>query len=109
MRKFGVLASCIGVTLGLGSGGVRAETLPEMPRIDSLIMLRTSPLGTDPAVIWYDDFDGPQKPYTESQGKIDTNQGYGGAGGSMLGFYEKGTRGVGNRKVFFGDPVSLDR
>jgi hypothetical protein len=60
-------------------------------------------LETDAAVIWYDDFDGPQKQYTESQGRVDTSQGFGGSGGSTLSFYKKGTRGVGNRKVFFGD------
>lgn len=93
----------MGIVLGFGSERVRAEALPETPRIDSLITLESSPLETNPAVIWYDDFDGPEKRYTESQGRIDTSQSFGGVGGSMLGFYEKGTRGLGNRKVFFGD------
>ena len=103
MRKFKILAFCFSVFPGWGLDGVRAETLPEIPRIDSVVMAPTSPLETDPAVIWYDDFDGPKKPYTESQGSVDPNEGFGGVGGSMHCFYEKGTRGVGNRKVFFGD------
>ena len=103
MRNFNVIVSCLESILLLGISVAQAETLPETPRIDSLVMLQTSPLETDPAVIWYDDFDGPEKQYTESQGGIDTNQGFGGRGGSMLSFYKKGTRGVGNRKVFFGD------
>ncbi|TKJ33714.1 MAG: hypothetical protein CEE38_20250 [Planctomycetes bacterium B3_Pla] len=103
MRKLELLACCLGVVSALGLGSAWAETLPATPRIDSLVSLRPSPLETDAAVIWYDDFDGPQKQYTESQGRIDTSQGFGGSGGSMLNFYKKGTRGVGNRKVFFGD------
>ena len=103
MRRLGIIASCMGIVLGFGAVSLPAEVLPETPQIDSLIALRPSPLETDPTVIWHDDFNGPEKPYTESQGKIDTSQGYGGVGGSMLGFYKKGTRGIGNRKVFFGD------
>lgn len=103
MRKLGLLACCLGGVSALGLGSAWAETLPATPRIDSLVSLRPSPLETDATVIWYDDFDGPQKQYTESQGRVDTSQGFGGSGGSMLSFYEKGTRGVGNRKVFFGD------
>lgn len=103
MRKSKLFASCLGIALNFGAVASQEEVLPETPRIDSLVALQTSPLETDPAVIWYDDFNGPPKLYTESQGKIDTSQGYGGVGGSMLSFYEKGTRGVGNRKVFFGD------
>jgi hypothetical protein len=103
MRNFNAIASCLEALLLLGACVAQAETLPETPRIDSLVMLQTSLLETDPAVIWYDDFDEPEKPYTESQGGIDTSQGFGDRGGSMLSFYKKGTRGVGNRKVFFGD------
>ena len=103
MRKLKLLACCLGVVSALGLGSAWAETLPATPRIDSLVSLRPSPLETDRVVIWYDDFDGPQKQYTESQGRVDMSQGFGGSGGSMLSFYKKGTRGVGNRKVFFGD------
>jgi len=103
MRKLELSACCLGVVSALGLGSAWAETLPATPRIGSLVSLRPSPLETDAAVIWYDNFDGPQKQYTESQGGVDTSQGFGGSGGSMLSFYKKGARGVGNRKVFFGD------
>jgi hypothetical protein len=76
---------------------------PAVPRIDNVLMLRPQPHESDPATIWYDDFDGPPKAYTESEGDIDRSESFGGPGGSMKSFYEKGTRGVGNRKVFFGD------
>ena len=82
---------------------VTAATLPETPRIDSVVMSRSQPRESDPAVIWYDDFDGPVKPYTESQGELDAREAFGGQGRSMLGLYEKGQQGLGNRKVFFGD------
>ena len=99
MRKLELLACGLGVVSTLGLGSVWAEPLPSTPRIDSLVSLRPSPLETDAAVIWYDDFDGPQKQYTESHGGVDTSQGFGGSGGSMLSFYKKGTRGVGNRSA----------
>ena len=103
MRKLELSACCLGMVLALGAGSTLAQTLPGTPRIDSLVSLRPSPLETDADVIWYDDFDGSQKLYTESQGRVDTSHGFGGSGGSMLSFYKKGTRGIGNRKVFFGD------
>lgn len=76
---------------------------PEVPRIDSVVISPSQPIEDDPAVIWYDDFDGPPKNYTESQGGLDDAEVFGGSGRSMHSFYEKGSRGVGNRKVFFGD------
>ncbi|WP_165228098.1 hypothetical protein [Aquisphaera insulae] len=73
------------------------------PRIDSVVPLADQPQAVDPATIWYDDFDGPEKQYTESQGGLDDRVGFGGAGRSMICRYEKGQQGLGNRKVFFGD------
>lgn len=61
------------------------------------------PQASDAATIWYDDFDGAVRTYTESQGGLDDAVALGGQGRSMLSLYEKGTRGIGNRKVFFGD------
>jgi hypothetical protein len=72
-------------------------------RIDSVMPLPVQPHTADPAVIWFDDFDGPEKPYTESSGGLDDRAGYGGAGRAMVCLYNKGEQGVGNRKVFFGD------
>jgi len=92
------------VTACLLSGRLlSADDAPEVPRIDSVVMSVPQPQASDEAVIWYDDFDGPEKPYTESQGPLDDVQAFGGRGRSMLSSYEKGTRGTGNRKVFFGD------
>ena len=42
----------------------RAEDVPEVPRIDSVVMSTTQPQASDEAVIWYDDFDGSEKAYT---------------------------------------------
>ncbi len=75
----------------------------DTPRIDSVEMIKPSPFANDPAVIWYDDFDGAAKRYTETQGPVDRTESFDESGGSMLSFYEKGSRGKGNRKVFFGD------
>ena len=94
---------CI-VTACLLSGRLLpADDAPDVPRIDSVVMSVPQPQASDEAVIWYDDFDGPEKAYTESQGPLDDAQAFGGQGRSMLSVYEKGTRGTGNRKVFFGD------
>ena len=68
-----------------------------------MVMSTPQPQASDDAVIWCDDFDGPEKAYTESQGRLDETQAFGGQGRSMLSLYEKGSRGTGNRKVFFGD------
>jgi hypothetical protein len=76
---------------------------PAVPRIDSVVPSRPQPHQSDPAVIWYDDFDGPEKLYSESQGGLDDRVSFGNQGRSMLCLYQKGSRGVGNRKVFFGD------
>jgi len=72
-------------------------------RIDSVVPHPNQPQAADPAVIWFDDFDGPEKPYTESAGGIDERTGFGAAGRSMVCLYRKGEQGIGNRKVFFGD------
>ena len=60
-------------------------------------------------MIWYDDFDGPEKLYSESQGGLDDRVSFGNQGHSMLCLYQKGSRGVGNRKVFLAtaQPVKL--
>ena len=90
--------------LVLGSAlPVLAAESPDVPRIDSVVPAPSQPYSSDPAVIWYDDFDGPEKPYTESDGPLVAAEAFGGLGRSMLSLYEKGKQGVGNRKVFFGD------
>jgi len=93
-----ILAVCL-----IPGRSTRAADAPEVPRIDSVVMAAPQPQASDEAVIWYDDFDGPEKAYTESQGPLDDAQAFGGRGRSMLAQYEQGSRGTGNRKVFFGD------
>lgn len=78
-------------------------TAPAVPRVDSVVPLANQPQADDPATIWFDDFDGPEKRYAESSGGLDDTVSFGGAGRSMPCLYEKGQRGAGNRKVFFGD------
>ena len=94
---------CIVTACPLSGRLLRADDSSEVPRIDSVVMAVPQPPASDEAVVWYDDFDGPEKAYTESQGPLDDAQAFGGQGRSMLSMYEKGTRGTGNRKVFFGD------
>ncbi len=90
-------------------GAIAAEK-PESPRIDCVIPLPEQPQAKDPATIWYDDFDGIEKPYAESKGPLDSEVAFGMRGKSMLCLYEKGKVDVAGRKVFFGDsPVYLDR
>ncbi|MGC9330131.1 MAG: hypothetical protein ACP5I1_21020, partial [Candidatus Hinthialibacter sp.] len=76
---------------------------PESPRIDSIVMLHPQPHESESNVIWFDDFDGPVKPYGESQGGLSQSVYFGESGQSMVSHYPKGSRGIGNRKVFFGD------
>lgn len=100
MRTLSFCLVCAVWSSGIVS--VRGDDAPEVPRIDSVVMAEPQPHKSDEAVIWYDDFD-EEKRYTESKGGLDERQAYGGQGRSMLSHYEKGTRGIGNRKVFFGD------
>jgi hypothetical protein len=97
------LLSPLFVILCVWPVAAKAGDVPQAPRIDSVVMSRPQPQESDPAVIWYDDFDRPGKHYTESQGELDDKEAFGGQGRSMLGLYEKGQQGQGNRKVFFGD------
>jgi hypothetical protein len=90
------------LTLLLSSAAMAAEA-PEVPRIDSVVMSAKQPQEGDAATIWYDDFNGPVKAYTETEGDLDEAVAFGGAGKSMKCFYAKGDQGKGNRKVFFGD------
>lgn len=94
---------CIVAMCLIPGRSTRAADGPEVPRIDSVVISTPQPQAFDEAVIWYDDFDGPEKAYTESEGRLDEEQVFGGQGRSMVSWYEKGSRGTGNRKVFFGD------
>jgi hypothetical protein len=103
MKVTKILTGLVCILSSVPAGGQAIRGMTNVPRIDSVELLKPSLLVRDKAVIWTDDFDGPVKPYTESSGKIDRREAFGLGGGSMLSYYEKGSRGVGNRKVFFGD------
>ncbi|MCH8217715.1 MAG: hypothetical protein IH892_13200 [Planctomycetes bacterium] len=82
---------------------VSAAMRVEPPRIDCVVPLPEQPQAQSSATIWYDDFDGQPKPYAEGDSPLDDGMGFGGKGRSMRCLYEKGKRGIGSRKVFFGD------
>jgi len=87
------------------------ETLenPDTPRIDFVVPSENQPHHNDPAVIWYDDFNGGYKNYLESSGDIDTDEFFGGSGGAMKAGFKAGeTVGEGNRKIAFGDFPGTD-
>ncbi len=50
----------------LSNAQAEALNKPKIPRIDSVVMHPEQPQERDPAVIWYDDFDGPEKQDTLS-------------------------------------------
>ena len=79
-----LLFFCICVVWSWGVGLAWAENAPDVPRVDSLVMSPSQPQQADEAVVWYDDFDGPEKTYTESRGGLDENEAFGGQGRSML-------------------------
>lgn len=96
---------CIALCFLLAPGWAWAEEVPQVPRIDSLGIAKPQPHETDPAVIWFDDFDetASQDRYAEKSGEIVETARFGLEGGSLEMRYPKGSRGIGGRKVFFGD------
>ncbi len=95
-----ILVAC---GLALRASLVGAQDISYSPRIESVVPLPAQPQQDDKATIWYDDFDAGEKAYTESSGGLDDKVAFGSSGKSMLCLYERGQRGKGNRKVFFGD------
>ncbi len=61
-----------------------AAAPPEVPHIDSVVMMHPQPQEAAPEVIWYDDFDGQPRQYTEAEGPVVSEQAFGGSGQSML-------------------------
>ncbi len=101
-KLFGSVAFVCGV---VGTMGAVADDTPETPRIDSVVMADPQPHESDEAVVWYDDFDEDQQQerYAEKSGETTGDVFFGGSGKSLPMRYPKGSRGIGNRKVFFGD------
>ncbi len=87
----------------------RATGKPPVPRIDYVVPLPQQPHATDSSTIWYDDFNGPEKKYAEGKSPLDERVSFGGEGKSLRLLYEKGSRGVGGRKLFFGDTPTYSR
>jgi hypothetical protein len=105
MKKFahrlGIIALVFLTTANRPAWGDDAKV--EVPRIESVVPLARQPQQDNPSTIWYDDFNGPEKRYGDHSGSLDDRESFGGAGKSLACFYDKGSQGVGNRKVFFGD------
>lgn len=80
-----------------------AQNKPETPRIEYVVPLPKQPHNKDSSTIWYDDFNGENKKYAEGGTFLDSLVSFGGIGKSMECFYEKGKKGIGGGKVFFGD------
>jgi len=53
------------------SADIEASSV-QVPRIASVRMLKPQPHENDPEIIWYDDFDGSEKEYSESIDTLDT-------------------------------------
>ena len=98
---FSFISAC---TSNQASGPSGRDTgIPEIPRIHSVGMSEFQPQESDPAIIWYDDFN-HEKTYMESSGAIDYAESFGTEGGSMKAGFKKGeVNGEGNRKLAFGD------
>jgi len=91
-------------------GKINAQR-PPAPRIDSIVLDVPQPGENHPDIIWYDNFDkdSQQQRYAEKSGDLTTIEQYGAVGQSLEMFYGKGKRGVGGRKVFFGDSPTYRR
>ncbi len=93
------------VMLSISSIRLHAADAPDSPRIDSVVMAETQSHQSDAALIWYDDFNDSkqQERYAEKVGKLSNEVRFGNMGKSLPMRYPKGNRGIGGRKVFFGD------
>jgi len=81
----------------------------DIPRVEGVVPSAKQPHAGNPAVIWYDSFDGPdstQNAYfdlTPENATLSDREALGGTGKSMELHYAKGQQGRGNRKILFGD------
>ena len=101
--RFFLVVALLGLVLDCSRG--LAQEAPETPRIESVGMLEIQPAESDSSVIWYDSFDNQetQKRYAERSGDVVDEARFGLVGMSLRMTYPKGSRGIGGRKVFFGD------
>jgi hypothetical protein len=99
------------MALALLGSAAGAGQESDIPRVESVVPAPKQPHEGDPAVIWYDSFDGPesvQEQYLEyrsgTPGSTRTaKEALGGTGRSLELYYAKGSQGVGGRKLVFGD------
>jgi len=105
MNNFCVLTLAIAVICSPTVAGQAQDSAVEAPRIESVVMSPSQPHASDPAVIWYDDFDQDQRQeaYPEKSGRTTGQVCFGDSGKSLEMYYAKGSRGTGGRKLFFGD------
>ena len=96
-------SSLVFAVLVLAATAVALAQAPDAPRIESVVPSPRQPQEADAATVWFDDFNGSPKAYTESSGGLDGESPFGGAGQAMRCFYDVGKQGTGGRKVFFGD------
>ncbi len=95
--------------VGLTCQPCHGASEPCPARIDYVVPSLTQPHATNPAVIWYDDFDSDRTAaYLEpepksSEASLSATEALGGRGQSMECFYGYTTHGRGNRKLVFGD------
>ncbi|MBM3881660.1 MAG: hypothetical protein FJ387_18365 [Verrucomicrobia bacterium] len=88
---------------------VELAAAPGVPRLESAVLAARQPHEANPEVIWYDNFDIDRlSTYLEPKAgspdaRRSADEGLGGHGAAMECFYAQGSRGVGNRKLVFGD------
>lgn len=96
-------------TFSLTGSYCAVAAAPCPARIDYVVPAPAQPHGTNPAVIWYDDFDSDRTGvYVEPEpgaadATLSSTEALGGRGRSMECFYAYTSRGRGNRKLVFGD------
>ena len=104
VRSFCVVTLSVLLTIVTYPPASAQQANLDSPRIESVVPLAKQPHEDNRATIWYDDFNGPDKPYGDAAGSLDEQESFGGGPGKSLAcFYDKGSQGTGNRKVFFGD------
>src|SRR5437016_1223140 len=109
--RFNLLLAPWMAAIGFFGPPVEAGQEADVPRVESVVPAAKQPHEGNPAVIWYDSFDGPesvQEQYLEYKAgtpgsKRSEKEALGGTGKSMELSYAKGSQGAGGRKLVFGD------
>ena len=75
----------LGLLSNFLTGPAWTDNTPAVPRIDGVVMKKLQPQVSDAAIIWYDDFDGIKKKYSESMGGLYYRKAFGRKGGELVG------------------------